>query len=283
MKVDAQTSLYAVFGNPVGHSLSPAMHNKAFAETGFNGVYLAFRVIDVDAAMAAVCAIGIKGGSVTIPHKIAVMNSLDEIDDQARRIGAVNTVINRDGRLWGYNSDGQGAVRALLEKTAVQGADIAIIGAGGAARAIGFGMIDNGGRVTIINRSIQKGKELAKDLGADFTPLAGLKHLRAEILINTTPVGMSPQTEDLPLPPELLREDMLVMDIVYNPVQTALLKHAKRMGCRTIDGVAMFVYQGAFQFKLWTGMEAPIETMRRAVFTALSADADGHGWDTCLK
>lgn len=277
MKVDAQTFLYAVFGNPVGHSLSPVMHNKAFAETGFNGVYLAFRVTDIDAAMAAVRAIGISGISVTIPHKIAVMNSLDEIDDQARRIGAVNTVVNREGRLYGYNSDGQGAVRALQEKTAVQGADIAIIGAGGAARAIGFSMIDNGGRVTIINRSIQTGEDLAKDLGADFKSLADLKQIRADILINTTPVGMSPQTEDLPLSPELLREGMLVMDIVYNPVQTALLKHAKRMGCRTIDGVAMFVYQGAFQFKLWTGIEAPIETMRAAVYTALTADADGAG------
>lgn len=279
MEIDAQTSLYAVFGNPVDHSLSPAMHNKAFAETGFNGVYLAFRVIDIDAAMAAVRAIGIRGVSVTIPHKIAVMNSLDEIDDQARRIGAVNTVVSREGRLWGYNSDGQGAVRALLEKTAVQGADIAIIGAGGAARAIGFNIVDNGGRVTIINRSIQAGEDLAKDLGADFKPLADLKQINADILINTTPVGMSPQVGDLPLSPELLCEDMLVMDIVYNPVQTALLKHAQRMGCRTIDGVAMFVYQGAFQFKLWTGMESPVETMRAAVLAALTADADGAGRD----
>jgi shikimate dehydrogenase len=276
-KINSQTSLYAVFGNPVGHSLSPVMHNKAFAEAGLNAMYLAFRVIDIDAATAAVRAIGIKGVSVTIPHKITVMNSLDEIDDLARRIGAVNTVVNREGRLCGFNSDGQGAVRALLEKTAVHGADIAIIGAGGAARAIGFGMIDNGGRVTIINRSIQAGEDLAKDLGADFKPLAGLKQIRADILINTTPVGMRPQTEDLPLSPELLRKDMLVMDIVYNPVQTALLKHARRMGCRTIDGVAMFVYQGAFQFTLWTGMEAPVETMRAAVLAALNADADNPG------
>jgi shikimate dehydrogenase len=279
MEIDAQTSLYAVFGNPVGHSLSPTMHNKAFAETGFNGVYLAFRVTDIDAAMAAVRAIGIRGVSVTIPHKIAVMNSLDEIDDQARRIGAVNTVVNREGRLYGYNSDGQGAVRALQEKTAVKGANIAIIGSGGAARAIGFSMIDNGGRVTIINRSIQTGEDLAEDLGANFKPLAGLKQTSADILINTTPVGMSPLTEDLPLSPELLRKEMLVMDIVYNPVQTALLKHAQRIGCRTIDGVAMFIYQGAFQFKLWTRMEAPIETMRAAVVTALNADADGAGRD----
>jgi len=275
--VNTNTSVFAVFGNPVDHSLSPVMHNKAFAETGFNGIYLAFRVTDIDAAMKAVRAIGIRGVSVTIPHKIAVMNSLDEIDELARRIGAVNTVVNREGRLCGYNSDAQGAVRALLEKTAIHGTDIAIIGAGGAARAIGFGMIDNGGRVMIINRSIQTGEDLAEDLGADFKPLAGLKQVRADILINATPVGMRPQIGDLPLSPELLRDDMLVMDIVYNPVQTALLKHAELMGCRTVDGVAMFVYQGVFQFKLWTGMEAPIETMRSAVYTALNADADDTG------
>ncbi|MDF1593436.1 MAG: shikimate dehydrogenase [Desulfobacterales bacterium] len=277
MEIDAQTSLYAVFGNPVGHSLSPVMHNKAFAETGFNGVYLAFRVIDIKAALYAVRAMDMKGISVTIPHKIAVMNLLDEIDDQSRRIGAVNTVINREGRLRGYNSDGQGAVRALMEKTKVSGAEIAVIGAGGAARAIGFGLIDQGARVTIINRGTEKGEGLAKDLGGDFKPLSGLGNISADILINTTPVGMVPRTEDMPLLPGLLRKDMLVMDIVYNPVQTALLKHARQTGCRTIDGVAMFVYQGAFQFTLWTGMEAPVETMRKTVYAALNAQADETG------
>ena len=277
MKFDAQTSLYAVFGNPVGHSLSPVMHNTAFAETGFKGVYLAFRVLDIEAAMAAVRAIGIRGISVTIPHKIAAVNLLDEIDEQARRIGAVNTVVNREGRLWGYNSDGQGAVRALLKKTAIQGADIAIMGAGGAARAIGFSLLDNGGRITIINRSIQAGERLAENLGAGFKPLAGLKEIHADILINTTPLGMHPQTEELPLSPDLIRKEMLVMDIVYNPVQTALLKHARSRGCRTVDGVDMFVYQGAGQFKLWTGKEAPLESMREAVLAALTADGDGAG------
>ncbi|MEW6674235.1 MAG: shikimate dehydrogenase [Thermodesulfobacteriota bacterium] len=274
MKIDAHTSLYAVFGNPVGHSLSPVIHNRAFAESKFNGAYLAFRVTDIDSAMAAVRTLNIKGVSVTIPHKIKVMGALDEVDDQARRIGAVNTVLNRDGRLWGYNSDGHGAVKALLEKTTVQGADIAIVGAGGAARAIGFSLIDHGSRVTVINRSIQTGENLANDLGADFKPLTGLKHIAADILINTTPVGMTPMVDNLPLPPELLRRNMLVMDIVYNPVQTALLKHSQRLGCRTIDGVAMFVYQGAYQFKLWTGMEAPVEVMRTAVYDALKAVAD---------
>jgi shikimate dehydrogenase len=157
--------------------------------------------------------VGIRGVSVTIPHKIAVMNSLDEIDDKARRIGAVNTVINQEGRLRGYNSDSDGALRALMEKTSIQGADVAIIGAGGAARAVGFGLIDHGARVTIINRSIPAGENLAKDLGADFKLLTDLKQISAGILINTTPVGMSPRIEDLPLPRTMLRNDMLVMDI----------------------------------------------------------------------
>ena len=276
-KINTQTQLYAVFGNPVRHSLSPIMLNRAFAEVGFNGVYLASRVTDIRAAMAAVRTFGIQGASITIPHKIAVMDTLDEVDPQALKIGAVNTVVNQGGRLCGYNSDGTGAVRALMEKTIVQGTDIAVIGAGGAARAIGFCLQENGGRVTILNRSHQRGEYLARDLEADFIPLGDLKEIPERILINTTPVGMSPDTEDMPLPPQLLHKDMLVMDIVYNPLETAFLKYAKTIGCQTIDGVAMFVYQGAIQFSLWTGMQAPVTAMRRAVLDELTAQAQRLG------
>lgn len=276
-KINTQTQLYAVFGNPVRHSLSPIMLNRAFAEVGFNGVYLASRVTDIRAAMAAVRTLGIQGASITIPHKIAVMDTLDEVDPQALKIGAVNTVVNQGGRLCGYNSDGTGAVRALMEKTIVQGTDIAVIGAGGAARAIGFCLQENGGWVTILNRSHQRGENLARDLEADFIPLGDLKEIPARILINTTPVGMSPDTEDMPLPPQLLHKDMLVMDIVYNPLETAFLKYAKTIDCQTIDGVAMFVYQGAIQFSLWTGMQAPVTAMRRAVLDELTAQAQRLG------
>ncbi len=276
-KINTQTQLYAVFGNPVGHSLSPIMLNRAFEEVGFNGVYLACRVTDIHAAMAAVRTLGIQGVSITIPHKITVMETLDEVDPQALKIGAVNTVVNQGGRLYGYNSDGTGAVRALMEKTIVQGADIAVIGAGGAARAIGFCLQENGGRVMILNRSHQRGENLARDLGADFIPLGDLKEIPARILINTTPVGMSPDTEDMPLPPQLLHKEMLVMDIVYNPLETALLKYAKTIGCETIDGVAMFVYQGAIQFSLWTGLQAPVTAMRRVVLDELTAQAQRLG------
>jgi len=269
LNIDAQTSLYAVFGDPVGHSLSPVMHNRAFAAAGHNAVYLAFQVLEIGSALAAVRTLGIRGVSVTIPHKIAVMEKLDEIDDTACRIGAVNTVVNRGGRLRGYNSDCEGALRALRAKTAVRLADVAVIGAGGAARAVAFGVKAAGGRLTIINRSIVKGEALARELEADFKPLAELDQLEAGILINTTSVGMSPQIAALPLDRNLLRTGMLVMDVVYNPVKTALLKAAEQAGCTTIDGVDMFVFQGATQFELWTGLQAPIEIMRSAVLEAL--------------
>lgn len=268
--IDSSTSLYGVFGNPVAHSLSPVMHNCAFAATGFNGVYLAFKVMDIAAAVAAIKAVAIKGVSVTIPHKIAVMDHLDEVDAQAARIGAVNTILNQDGRLIGYNSDCLGALTALSQKTVVKDADVIILGAGGAARAIGFGIIAAGGRVTIVNRGVEKGERLARDLGAPFQPLSELKRINGRILINTTPVGMTPQIDVMPIDKSMIEKDMLVMDIVYNPVKTFLLKAAEERGCQTLDGVAMFVHQGAFQFKLWTGVSAPVEVMRAAVVEALT-------------
>lgn len=169
--IDADTSLFAVLGNPVSHSLSPVMHNRAFSDIGFNGVYLALRVQDIGVAVSGVRALDIKGASITIPHKVSVMEFLDQLDDTAQRIGAVNTIDNRQGILIGYNSDSIGAIKALTEKTTIKKKDVLIIGAGGAARAIGFGIISEGGRVTVSNRSTAKGETLAKDLGADFQPL----------------------------------------------------------------------------------------------------------------
>jgi len=267
--MDSATSLYGIFGNPVGHSLSPVMHNSAFAAACYNGVYLAFKVIDIGTAVNGIRALGIKGVSVTIPHKVSVIDFLDDVDEQARLIGAVNTVINRKGVLKGYNSDGLGAVKALTEKTVVRDRDVVILGAGGSARAVGFGVISEGGRVTIVNRTVEKGERLARELGAEFHPLSDIKKIDAPILINTTSVGMSPHVNEIPVKEEMLDMGMVVMDIVYNPVKTRLLKTAEAMGCQTIDGVAMLVYQGAFQFELWTGMEAPIDVMKKAVYDGL--------------
>lgn len=267
-KIDSTTLLYGVFGNPVSHSLSPAMHNAAFAHVGHKGVYLAFRIEDIQTAVAAIRALDIQGVSVTIPHKISIMPFMDEIDPLAMEIGAVNTVVNRDGNLRACNSDCLGAMRALKEKTEISGKKVAVIGAGGAARAIAFGIRKEKGRTCIVNRTVKKGEKLAEECGADFLPLSELKSA-FDILINTTPLGMTPDTDRIPLSPDILQEGMTVMDIIYNPLQTRLLKEAEKRGCVTIDGLAMFIYQGAFQFELWTGKEAPVDLMRKTVLAEL--------------
>jgi shikimate dehydrogenase len=269
ISIDTKTALYGVIGDPVAHSLSPVMHNRAFAETGHPGVYLAFRVIDLPPAVAGIRALGLKGVSVTLPHKVAMMDQLDEIDPLAEKIGAVNTIVNRNGRLVGFNTDGRGAVDALADAIAVSGSRVALVGAGGAARAIGFTLAAEGAGVTVVNRSEARGKALARDLDADFQPLGRFGPDGFDILVNTTTVGMVPGTDATPIRPEDLCPDMVVMDIVYNPLETLLLESAGKIGCRTVDGVAMFVNQGAAQFELWTGKKAPVVAMREAVMAAL--------------
>ncbi|MDD4073084.1 MAG: shikimate dehydrogenase [Desulfobacterales bacterium] len=269
--INSNTSLYAVIGNPVFHSMSPVMHNSAFQYVGYDGVYTAFTVTDIESAVTGIRALGIRGVSVTIPHKVSVMKYLDDVDCAARAIGAVNTIINRDQMLIGYNSDGLGAVRALEEHTSLRGKTVAILGAGGAARAIGHAVMAEGGHVTLFNRTAEAGKKLAADLGADFCPLSDNRRLNCQVLINTTPVGMIPETEAMPIRAQWLEKDMIVMDIVYHPLKTRLLREAQRRGCITIDGLSMFVYQGAFQFELWTGKKAPVEVMRKAVLQELTS------------
>ncbi len=267
--INSRTLVYGVIGNPVGHSLGPTMHNAAFRETGWPGVYVAFTVSDGGAAIKGVRALNIRGISVTIPHKEVILPYLDQVDETARQIGAVNTVVNEQGRLIGYNSDAYGAVTALLEKTGLKDRDVVIIGAGGAARAIGYGVLKEGARLHIVNRSEPKGTQLARDLGAAFYPLSGLNRAPRDILVNTTPVGMHPGIDEMPLLPQYLEKDMLVMDIIYNPLETRLLREAKSVGAATIDGVPMFVYQGAMQFEFWTGREAPVELMKKTVYQSL--------------
>ncbi|MCP4747556.1 MAG: shikimate dehydrogenase [Desulfobacteraceae bacterium] len=268
-QIDTQTGLFGVIGNPVGHSLSPVMHNAAFESAGYPGVYLAFEVKEVGSAMAGMRGLNIKGMSVTIPHKIEVMKYLDEIDPTAEKIGAVNTVINREGRLLGTNTDCHGAITALESKTGLAGKRVGLLGAGGAARAIGFGLMDRKAMVTVFNRNSQRGQGLAKDLDAEFIPLADFDGRTLDILINTTSLGMYPDIEKMPVEQNCLNGSLVVMDIVYHPLETALLKAARNKGCTIADGVAMFVFQGARQFELWTGRQAPLEVMRKAVLKHL--------------
>ncbi|MBU1172486.1 MAG: shikimate dehydrogenase [Proteobacteria bacterium] len=268
--INTKTCLYGVLGDPVSHSLSPLMHNTAFDHIGYNGVYLAFGVKDLGSAVAGIRALGIKGASVTIPHKIKVMDYLDEIDEQALKIGAVNTIVNRNGHLFGYNSDCLGAIHALKEKTPIRDKHVVIAGAGGAARAIAFGILAEGGKLTILSQIKEEGEALAMDLGVDYYPLSEYLDHGCDIFINATPVGMTPHVDDMPVGPEYLKASMTVMDIVYNPLKTRLLDEAEKAGCKWVDGVSMFVYQGVSQFESWTGKKAPVDLMRQVVLSALA-------------
>lgn len=263
--IDQHTQLYGVVGKPIGHSLSPVMHNAAFLETGINAVYLALETSDIGDAVKGIKVLGIKGLSVTIPYKSDVIPLLDEVDDMALMIGAVNTIVNQDGLLKGYNTDATGALKALEDKVEISGKRCLIIGAGGAARAIGYILKEKGLDVIVANRSIERGESLCRDIGCEFIPLTGLEYQNADILINTTPVGMTPDTELCPVSEKLLNKGTAVMDIIYNPIETRLLKMAKSMDCVTINGLGMFIHQGAEQFRLWTGLEAPISVMKKAV------------------
>jgi shikimate dehydrogenase len=246
------------------------MHNSALALTGHSGIYLAFRVGDIGAAVEGIRGLGIRGVSITIPHKVGVMKYLDKVEASAAEIGAVNTIVNRGGILHGYNTDCPGAVTALLEKIVLKDKRVVIVGAGGGARAIGFGINQEGGRLTVINRSGQSGQKLADDLGCNFKLLGEVKELCYDVIVNTTPVGMTPHEDKTPVKPELIKAGTVVMDTVYNPLHTRFLKDAADAGCAIIDGASMLVHQGAVQFELWTGEKAPVDVMRRAVLDELS-------------
>lgn len=266
---DGTLPIYAVFGDPVGHSLSPVMHNSALAHSGLDGYYFAFKVKDIGAAVSGIRGLGIRGASITIPHKISVMQYLDQIDSLAADIGAVNTVVNQRGVLHGYNSDCAGAIKALTETTIINGKDVAVVGAGGGARAVGFGIRQERGRLTILNRSRKRGEKLASDLDCEFKPLSEVKQLPYHIIINATSAGMTPHDASVPLNTDLLEGGMVVMDMVYNPLKTRFLAEAEKIGCPTVDGLSMFVHQGAIQFELWTGAKAPVEIMRKVVLDEL--------------
>lgn len=269
MAIDGKTELYGIIGNPVAHSLSPAMHNAAFSALGLNKAYLPFLVRDVAGAMTGLTALGIRGASVTIPHKQAVIEHLDSIDPVAAKIGAVNTLIITDGAIHGANTDWLGANRALAEAIPLAGASILLLGAGGSARAIGFGLLEAGASLTIASRTPEKGQSLAQLLGCPWLHLAEAATLRADALINATSLGMAPQQDLLPIAKEALANFGVVMDIVYAPLKTRLLHEAGQAGCRTIDGLAMLLYQGAAQFELWTGLQAPVDVMRQSLLTSL--------------
>lgn len=285
--VDSHTVLYGVIGDPIRHSKSPVMMNRAFRETGENGIYTAFHITPdrLGAFVEGVRAMGIRGVNVTIPHKIAIMPYLDAIDPSAEAVGAVNTVVNSDGRLTGYNTDGLGYVRSLREEAEAElaGKRIVLIGAGGAARGILHALAaEKPASIVIANRTLERAETLAAEvIGASKAGEAaavgavgpvGLRGAcqEADIVVNTTSVGMSPHPDELPMDIDAnwLRPGAVASDIVYNPMKTRFLHEAEAAGCRIHGGLGMFIYQGAYAFEYWTSRTAPAAAMREAVLEA---------------
>lgn len=273
-------TICGIIGNPLGHTLSPILHNAAFKEFGLNYVYLTFEIHEEDLGktLDILKEKNFRGLSVTHPFKIKVMTYLDDIDEEAKEIGAVNTLVNDVGKLRGYNTDSFGALEALIRN----GVDIEkggkkflILGAGGAARALTVPLVKMGNEVIIVNRTHQRGEELAqmlKKLGeAEALKLDEIGNVidDVEILINCTPVGMKGGPEGSPLPTQLITKDIIVFDMVYTPKDTPLLLAAKEVGAKVIYGYEMFIHQGAKAFELWTGKSAPEKLMRKIVLGEL--------------
>ncbi|MGA3084215.1 MAG: shikimate dehydrogenase [Thermodesulfobacteriota bacterium] len=261
--------IFAVFGNPVAHSLSPLMHQAAFKRMGLKAQYVPFCVKDIDRAVDGIRGLDIQGVSVTVPFKTEVMNYLDEVEEDARQIGAVNTIQNLQGRLKGYNTDWLGFILSLKEHMEVRGKQFVVLGAGGAARGIVYGLKKEGGHPIILNRTLSKAESLGKEFGCPFLSLSEKEKVEADCLINTTSLGMAPNKGRSPFPKKLLKNFPWIVDIIYNPLKTKLLKKAEEAGCRTMSGLGMFVHQGAEQIKIWTGQESPRAYMKKVVLAKL--------------
>jgi shikimate dehydrogenase len=276
MEINVHTEFCGVIGNPVEHSLSPAIHNAAFQKLGINCVYLAWKVEAIGDAIKGLRALGnFRGASVTIPHKVSAMSYLDRVDRTARQIGAINTIVAEQGQLVGYNTDATGALRALREGGAeLDGRHIVIVGSGGAARAIAFALAaePRAAKLSLLGIDDRERARLAADLRSVTTLAVEDLHLDdaglrktlpvAQVLIHCTPVGMSPEIDATCVPSSFLHSGLAVMDIVYNPRETRLLKDARAAGCKTIPGLEMFLNQAVAQFELWTGRPAPADVMR---------------------
>ncbi|MFZ3588232.1 shikimate dehydrogenase [Bacillus sp. DJP31] len=272
--------LYGVIGDPISQSMSPSMHNAAFSNLGLTAKYMAFHVTPdrLPAAIEGIRGLGIAGLNVTIPHKVSIMTLLDEIDPLAKKIGAVNTIVNEFGKLIGYNTDGAGYVTSLKEaipKKRIQDQSILLIGAGGAARAIYFTLIDEGvEKVDIANRTKETARQLIHSRNSSSSLAMDLSEAESvvdsyDIIINTTSIGMYPSLDHTPIHLGHIKENTIVSDIIYNPIETKWLRVAKSFGAKTLNGVDMFVFQGALSFEKWTGIYPNIDVMRNVVLNKL--------------
>lgn len=290
INLSGKTRVCALIGHPVEHSLSPAIQNAAFRHLGLDYVYVAFNVKPENLGYAILGAksLGIHGLNVTMPHKIEVIRYLDDLDESARLVGSVNTILNSKGRLIGYTTDGIGALNALK----YAGEDpankkVVVLGAGGASRSISFALAKYARELVILNRTVEKAEKLARDIvsslgvGADAVRFGRLDCSRleaelkgADIVINATSIGMKPNDAETPIKRGLLHSGLTVFDIVYEPLETRLLREARLAGAKTIDGLSMLIHQGAASFEIWTGLKAPIEVMREAALRKIRENHD---------
>lgn len=276
MEISGKTKILGLFGYPVTHTLSPVMHNTAFRASGFDYVYVAFEVKPeyLKTAVNSIKALNLTGVNVTIPHKEAVLSNLDEVDKEASVIGAVNTVVNRDGKLYGYNTDGRGFIESLKEEGILpEKKKVFLLGAGGASRAIAFSLAFNkASEIAIYDVDHNKAKELALAVSkVEHSCLVTIESPEKindyEIVINATPLGLK-NSDPLPFRPELIESDIVVYDVIYR--RTRLLEEAKSKGANAIDGSGMLLWQGALAFELWTGVKAPVEVMRDALISNMA-------------
>ena len=283
MGISGKTKVCGVIGDPIEHTLSPIMHNAAFNALNLAYVFLAFRVkpAEVENAVNGMRALNIRGLNVTMPHKTPVLKFLDRTDLSAQIINSVNTILNRDNKLFGFNTDGVGALKALRENgVELKGRKVLLLGAGGAARAIAYTMAKEADELAVLNRSLKPAQELAKLLektankkivSGSLSPKEIEQNLQdSDVLINATSVGMKPKAEESPVASKLLRPNLAIMDIVYNPIETKLAKDAKAAGAKVVSGVEMLIYQGAASFEIWTSKSAPVDVMRQAALNHLS-------------
>lgn len=270
-KLIATVKICCLIGDPVEHSLSPPIHNAAYKALGLNYVYINLRTSDVERAIETVRENGIRSASVTTPHKVNALKYLDRIDPTAQKIGAVNTIVNDNGILTGYNTDGEGALKALEEVTELGGKRVILIGAGGAALAIAAALKESDISLIVLNRTEAKAKALANKVGAEgYGDLDKISLVaEADILINATTVGMAPKTKETIVPQKFLHDQLTVFDIVYNPEETRLLIEAREKGCQVVYGYKMLLYQAAQQFELFTGHPAPLQVLESTLVKAL--------------
>jgi shikimate dehydrogenase len=270
--IDARTTMCCIIGHPVGHSKSPQMHNAAYRALDLPFVFCAFDVTDVEKAITGVRALGIRGVVVTIPHKAAVMPYLDDIDDTAKTIGAVNTIVASGNRLTGTNTDWYGALTTLEENTTLDGKHVVILGAGGAARSLIFACRKrHPKRISVLNRTKATATSLAHTFDIDYGGSLSEEDIirDADIIVNTTSVGMEPNTEHSPVRDGVIHKNQVVFDCVYTPKRTKLLSLAKDVGATIVTGERMVLYGGTRQFELFTGKKAPIDVMEKALEKAL--------------